>query len=151
MYDDGRHLWQHWMLFYLSMLRDNKKNLEFCSLSFRNLQIISWLLTPMGSRLTRLAGWGEVIDQLSPTNQFLSLLKHPVGKHDYHITKYEVHEAQVKYSRSRLFYHARVGPRVFLLDFVTSKDISYEIFVGQAILLDFWIFWTSVSPRDVLN
>lgn len=33
-----------------------KKNLEFCSLSFRNLQIISWLLTPMGSRLTRLAG-----------------------------------------------------------------------------------------------
>lgn len=44
------------------------------------------------------------------------------------MTEYEVHEAQVKYSRSRLFYHAaRVGPRVFLLDFGTSKDISYGI------------------------
>lgn len=139
MYDDGRHLWKHWMWFYLSMLRDNKKNLEFCGLSFRNLQIISWLLTPMGSQLTRLAGWGEVIDQLPPTNQFLSLLKHPVGKHDYKITDYEVHEAQVKYSKSKghsiallkvlgSFCWTLVGHKAFLVKFCRS----------WAILFDFW-------------
>lgn len=42
------------------------KNLEFCGLSFRNLQIISGLPTPVGSWLTRLAGWGAVIGQVSP-------------------------------------------------------------------------------------
>lgn len=137
MYDDGRHLWKHWMWFYLSMLRDNKKK--------------SWVLWSLiqksPNHFLATDSHGIPTDKISrmrwsnwpaPPHKSIPVpLKTSSG--ETWLQDYEVHEAQVKYSMSKghsiallkvlgSFCWTLVGHKAFLVKFCRS----------WAILFDFW-------------
>lgn len=111
------------------------KNLEFWGLSFRNLQIISGLPTPVGSRLTRLAGWGAVIGQLSPHKSIPVPHKTSSGE-----TWLQHNRLQCTWGSGQIQHVNR--PFIFLQNscwtLVGPKAFCMEFCRSWVMLLDFW-------------